>query len=584
MLEAGALGRRSRSSRAASRDALEAFAENTLRHLRDEAGAARGRDRAAAARRRASATGTRSSSRAAPATSPTCGWCGPYVRDFRPVLVAVDGGADALREVGLQADVIVGDFDSVSDAALLAGRRAASSTPTRTGARRAPSGCARPRAARSTSVAAPGISEDLALQLAHEQRRGADRRRRHALQPRRVPRARPRGHGLHVRHAAQGGRIARGREGRLAARQPAASASGRSRSSRATGIAAIVVAVLASPGAAQRARVDHARDRQRARALTPCRAATARTGPRLSACSTSATTSPRSRPSSSRSCSGIFVGVGLSGSRFRQRRRAGEPPVADRGAAAQSATTRSLAPRRPVSRGVGARRLRAYLVSATSSAPGSTGARSESSSSAPSTRGSPRRVRRAVDDAGGRIGSLRALRVPLDDEAVDAALARRPGDARPRRGGQSRAARTRARSRARHGGARPGARPRSRRSSSRSSRAGDAARSTPSSSRGPRDRSGGETQTFLAGLYGGLAAAPASRSRRRPGRRRGDRRARLSPQRPRDGRRGRRRRPARSRSSTCSPARGSGSYGVGKTAVDGVLPAPARRPQPPVGE
>ena len=24
----------------------------------------------------------------------------PYIRDFRPVLVAVDGGADALREAG----------------------------------------------------------------------------------------------------------------------------------------------------------------------------------------------------------------------------------------------------------------------------------------------------------------------------------------------------------------------------------------------------------------------------------------------------------------------------------------------------
>ena len=37
-----------------------------------------------------------------------------YVREFRPALIGVDGGADALLEVGLRPDVIIGDFDSVS--------------------------------------------------------------------------------------------------------------------------------------------------------------------------------------------------------------------------------------------------------------------------------------------------------------------------------------------------------------------------------------------------------------------------------------------------------------------------------------
>jgi uncharacterized membrane-anchored protein len=46
----------------------------------------------------------------------------PFIRDTRPVLVAVDGGADALREVGLTPDMIVGDMDSASEAALLAAR------------------------------------------------------------------------------------------------------------------------------------------------------------------------------------------------------------------------------------------------------------------------------------------------------------------------------------------------------------------------------------------------------------------------------------------------------------------------------
>src|SRR5919197_5013042 len=41
-----------------------------------------------------------------------------YVRDTRPALVAVDGGADALLEEGLEPDMIVGDMDSASDEAL----------------------------------------------------------------------------------------------------------------------------------------------------------------------------------------------------------------------------------------------------------------------------------------------------------------------------------------------------------------------------------------------------------------------------------------------------------------------------------
>ena len=45
----------------------------------------------------------------------------PYVREYRPVLVGVDGGADALLEAGYRPDLIVGDMDSVSDAALRSG-------------------------------------------------------------------------------------------------------------------------------------------------------------------------------------------------------------------------------------------------------------------------------------------------------------------------------------------------------------------------------------------------------------------------------------------------------------------------------
>ena len=41
-----------------------------------------------------------------------------YVREFKPVLIGVDGGADALIEAGMRPHVIVGDMDAVSDTAL----------------------------------------------------------------------------------------------------------------------------------------------------------------------------------------------------------------------------------------------------------------------------------------------------------------------------------------------------------------------------------------------------------------------------------------------------------------------------------
>jgi uncharacterized membrane-anchored protein len=42
----------------------------------------------------------------------------PYIAEMRPVLVGVDGGADAILEAGFEPDIIVGDMDSVTDDAL----------------------------------------------------------------------------------------------------------------------------------------------------------------------------------------------------------------------------------------------------------------------------------------------------------------------------------------------------------------------------------------------------------------------------------------------------------------------------------
>ena len=89
-----------------------------------------------------------------------------YIRDFKPVLVGVDGGADALLEEGYRPDVIVGDMDSVTDKALTCGAELV--------VHAYPSGDApgRERLDRmglpSTIVPSPGISEDIAILLAHE--------------------------------------------------------------------------------------------------------------------------------------------------------------------------------------------------------------------------------------------------------------------------------------------------------------------------------------------------------------------------------------------------------------------------------
>ncbi|MEE1651367.1 putative cytokinetic ring protein SteA [Brachybacterium sp. J144] len=45
----------------------------------------------------------------------------PFLRENRPVIIGVDGGADAVIEAGFRPDMIIGDMDSVSDRALASG-------------------------------------------------------------------------------------------------------------------------------------------------------------------------------------------------------------------------------------------------------------------------------------------------------------------------------------------------------------------------------------------------------------------------------------------------------------------------------
>lgn len=90
----------------------------------------------------------------------------PFIRDMRPVLVAVDGGAEALLEAGLTPDMIVGDMDSAGTEALRCGAELVVHSY--------PDGHAPGRdrleelGVRFKLVPAPGTSQDVAMLIAAE--------------------------------------------------------------------------------------------------------------------------------------------------------------------------------------------------------------------------------------------------------------------------------------------------------------------------------------------------------------------------------------------------------------------------------
>jgi uncharacterized membrane-anchored protein len=165
ILQAGELATALAEQRGRVTEALESFADNTMRYLREEGRflaegidfpplETRFRDRHALVVARG------------PGHKRDLRIVKPYVRDFKPVLVGVDGGADALLEAGYKPDVIVGDMDSVSDRALRSGAELlihaypGGDAP----------GAERVERLGLTFEAVPtmGISEDVALLLAHE--------------------------------------------------------------------------------------------------------------------------------------------------------------------------------------------------------------------------------------------------------------------------------------------------------------------------------------------------------------------------------------------------------------------------------
>ena len=164
-LTAEELARALEEQRGRVTEALEGFAENTMRYLREEG--------------RLLAEGvdfppleTRFRERHALVVARGPGYkrdlaiVRSYVRAFKPVVIGVDGGADALLSAGMKPHVIVGDMDSVSDSALRCGAELVVHAY-RDG--EAPGAARLERlGVEYATVSAPGISEDIALLLAFE--------------------------------------------------------------------------------------------------------------------------------------------------------------------------------------------------------------------------------------------------------------------------------------------------------------------------------------------------------------------------------------------------------------------------------
>jgi uncharacterized membrane-anchored protein len=151
--------------RARVTDALESFAENTLHHVREESkllseGVQMPQLRTSFRDRHALVVAR------APEAKRDLRAVRSYIREFKPILIGVDGGADRLLEAGYTPDLVVGDMDSVSDKALISGAEiVVHAYP----GGRAPG---RERVDRlglqSAVLPVPGMSEDVAILLAHE--------------------------------------------------------------------------------------------------------------------------------------------------------------------------------------------------------------------------------------------------------------------------------------------------------------------------------------------------------------------------------------------------------------------------------
>jgi uncharacterized membrane-anchored protein len=146
-------------------DALERFAHNTIEHMREERELLAGRIELPRFqtdfRDRSTLVVVRGVDHQRDLRA-----LRPFIRDKRPVIVAVDGGAEALLEEGLTPDMIVGDMDSAGEAALRCGAElVVHSYPDG----RAPGRTRLERMGVAFKlVPAPGTSQDVAMLIAAE--------------------------------------------------------------------------------------------------------------------------------------------------------------------------------------------------------------------------------------------------------------------------------------------------------------------------------------------------------------------------------------------------------------------------------